>query len=249
MSETEQDVPFEEPEPEPEVETEDDGGRGDGGLDGDGDLAAEDEPDEDDAEAAATAEGEQELAAERQQEAQSLEAQQRDQDAKRKKLDQLAGHVAKRYGEILGPDLDGWVGCPLCAQGYPGIRLPIMPDYETVAAVKVAIGEDPDPPLVNDHYSKVCEDCGGLGKVLTGSKVMGETTARCIPCKGRGWLAIGPEREQVGITGLPAVPALPPNGDVLPVGDEPPEAAALKALGYIVVPPMTSPEIVAAQGG
>ena len=226
MSETEQDIPFEEPENTPD----------------------EAEPDEDEAEAEASAEREQELAAERQEEAQSIEAQAREQDAKRKKLDQLAAHVAKRYHDILGDDLDGFVGCPLCAPWFPGIRLQVMPDYETVAAVKVAIGEDPDPPLTNDHYSKVCEDCGGLGKVLTGSKVMGQTTAQCIPCKGRGWLAIGPEREQGNI--MPTIPTPPPPGNGAPaiLDSEPPEAAALKALGYIVVPPVQTPEAIAAQG-
>lgn len=227
MSELEPEAPLEEPTPD----------------------EPDDEPDEDDAEAAATAGREQELAAERQEEAQSIEAQAREQDAKRKKLDQLAAHVAKRYGDILGDDLDGFTICPLCAPWFPGIRLEVMPDYETVAAVKVAIGEDPDPPLTNDHYSKVCEDCGGLGKVLTGSRVMGQTTAQCIPCKGRGWLAIGPEREQGNI--LPAAPPapLPANGAPAVLDTDPPEAAALKALGYIVVAPVQTPEAIAAQGG
>ena len=227
MSEVEQEPQVEEPEQQDDAE----------------------EPDEDDAEAAATAEREQELAADRQEEAQSIEAQAREQDAKRKKLDQLAAHVAKRYGEILGDELDGFAICPLCAPWFPGIRLQVMPDYETVAAVKVAIGEDPDPPLTNDHYSKVCEDCGGLGKVLTGSKVMGQTTAQCIPCKGRGWLAIGPEREQGSILAATPPAPLPANGAPAVLDADPPEAAALKALGYIVVAPVQTPEAIAAQGG
>lgn len=249
MTETEHDIPFEEPAPGL------DDGDGEGGDQGEPEEGtelgdgAEAEPDEDDAEAAATAEREAELAAERQQEAQSIEAQQREQDAKRKKLDQLAGHVAKRYGEILGPDLDGWVGCPLCAQGYPGIRLPIMPDYETVSAVKVAIGEDPDPPLINDHYSKVCEDCVGLGKVLTGSKVSGQATATCIPCKGRGWVSIGPEREQgnlIATNGTTTTGGL--DTSTLPA-DTAAAVEALRALNYIVVEPIATPEALAAQGG
>lgn len=209
----------------------------------------EEEPDEDDAELQATIEREHELAAERQEEAASIEAQKREQDQKRKKLDQLAAHVAKRYGEILGDDLDGFVGCPLCGPWYPGIRLQVMPDYETVAAVKAAIGEDPDPPLTNDHYSKVCDDCAGLGKVLTGSKVTGQTTAQCLPCKGLGWVSIGPEREQGMLTSAQPVPSPPSNGAPLPTGDDPPEAAALRALGFIVVPPVSTPEAIAAQSG
>lgn len=227
MSEVEQEPQVEEPEQQDDAE----------------------EPDEDDAEAAAAAERQHELAALNQEETQSIEAQAREQDAKRKKLDQLAAHVAKRYGEILGEELDGFTICPLCAPWFPGIRLQVMPDYETVAAVKVAIGEDPDPPLTNDHYSKVCEDCGGLGKVLTGSKVMGQTTAQCIPCKGRGWLAIGPEREQgqllqVNGGGEPATPGM----SHLPA-DTAAAVEALRALNFIVVEPIKTPEAIAAQGG
>lgn len=213
-------------------------------LEHDAPIEADDDPDEEEAEAEAAAEREKELAAERQEEAASIEAQAREQDAKRKKLDQLAAHVAKRYGDILGSDLDGFVHCPLCLPWFPGIRLPVMPDYETVAAVKVAIGEDPDPPLVGDLYSRECEACAGLGKVLTGSHVNGQQTAQCIPCKGRGWVSIGPEREAGAIT---AAVAPVGNGEVpaVPVsGDEPPEAAALKALGYIVVAPVTTPEAI-----
>lgn len=249
MTETEQDIPFEEPEPGPaEAETaaEDD----DADTQTPAETPAEDaEPDEDDAELNATIEREHDLAAQRQEEAQSIEAQQRDQDAKAKKLGQVASHTAKRYHDILGDELDGFVICPLCAPWFPGIRLPVMPDYETVSAVKVAIGEDPNPPLTNDHYSRECDSCAGLGKVLTGSKVQGQTTAQCIPCKGRGWIAIGPEREQGAITTAAAAIGNVDNGAPLPIGDDPPEVAALKGLGYIVVPPMTSPEIIAAQGG
>ena len=227
MSEVEQEPQVEEPEQQDDAE----------------------EPDEDDAEAAATAEREQELAADRQEEAQSIEAQAREQDAKAKKLNQVAAHTAKRYYDILGEGLDGFVMCPLCAPWFPGIRQNVMPDYETVAAVKVAIGEDPDPPLTNDHYSKVCEDCGGLGKVLTGSKVMGQTTAQCIPCKGRGWLAIGPEREQGSLTqgGLTAEPSAVQAAAAN--GDKSPEQVALESLGAIVVWPIATPEAIAAQGG
>jgi hypothetical protein len=226
-------------EPETGDELEPDGSEGETLEDG--------EPDEDDAETEAAAERAKELAAEQQEEAQSIEAQQRDQDAKRKKLDQLAGHVAKRYGEILGADLDGFVGCPLCASWYPGIRLPVMPDYDTVAAVKVAIGEDPDPPLSADQFSRQCEVCGGQGKVLTGSNVQGQKSAQCLECDGRGWVPTDDRRRPGHLTAASPIPAAGSAPVPVPNGDEPAEVQALKALGYIVVPPMTSPEMIAAQ--
>ena len=230
--------PDEQPDLEPD-ETETDGG----------DDELDDDPDEAEAEAAASAERAQELAAERQEEAQSIEAQQREQDAKAKKLGQVAAHTAKRYHDILGDGLDGFVMCPLCAPWFPGIRLPVMPDYETVSAVKVAIGEDPDPPLKQDIHSIVCSDCDGLGKVLTGSRVPGNASAQCIACNGTGWQPTDNARKPGTVTALPVQPYQPVPGEVLPAGDEPAEVEALKALGYIVVPPMTSPEIKAAQGG
>lgn len=213
------------------------------------DGAVEADPDEEEAELQASVEREQELAAERQEEAASLEAQQREQDQKRKKLDQLAGHVAKRYGEILGDDLDGFVPCALCSPWFPGIRLPVMPDYETVSAVKVAIGEDPDPPLMQDRHSIECSDCGGLGKVLTGSKVSTQKSAQCLSCGGTGWQPTDNKRQAGSVVAPSAPPYQPVPGEVLANGDEPPEVAKLKELGFIVVPPVQTPEAIAAQGG
>lgn len=198
----------------------------------------EPEPDEEEAAQEAEREREQELAAQRQAEEQSLEAQKREQDEQIKKLNHLAKHVADRYKAILGDDLDGWVGCPLCAPGYPGIILPIMPDHETVNRVKAAIGEDPDPDLEDDPYSRQCDACGGHGQTKTNSHVNGQKSVVCIPCKGKGWVAVGPERASGAVTVAPGVAAVPPpeNGEVSQ--ELPPEAEALKQLGYIVVPPV-----------
>lgn len=206
------------------------------------------EPDEDDAELLAQIERDHDEANVIEDDTPSIEAQHRDQMAKQKKLDQLASHVAKRYGEILGPDLDGFVACPLCAPWYPGIRLQVMPEYETVSAVKVAIGEDPDPPLKQDIHSIVCSDCDGLGKVLTGSKVPGNASAQCIACNGTGWQPTDNARKPGTVTALPVPAYHPVPGEVLPAGDEPAEVAALKDLGYIVVPPVNTPESLAARG-
>ena len=219
------------------------------------DAETSDDPGEEQAEAAAENEREQELAAARQEEAASLEKQQRDQDARAKKLNQLAAHTAKRYQDILGPDLDGFVGCPMCEPWFPGIRLPMMPEPETVAKIKAAIGEDPDPPLHDDPYSRQCDSCGGFGVTKTNSFVTGQKSATCLDCHGRGWIAVGNEREQpqpvqangAHLLDVPQVlqPAPPP----LQV-DEPrtQEEERLRAMGAIVVWPPKPPDPIPMPG-
>lgn len=213
-----------------------------------------DEPEQDDAddeeaaEARAAIEREHELAAQRQEEEASLEKQQREQDAMAKKLNQVAAHTVKRYRDILGDDLGGWVGCPMCADGLPGIRLPVMPSQESLVAIKQAIGEDPDPPLHDDPYSRQCDSCGGYGVTKTNSHVTGQKSATCLDCHGKGWIAVGNEREQNGAATIPAQPlaAVPdlvqPAPPPLQV-DEPrtAEEERLRAMGAIVVWPPKPP--------
>jgi hypothetical protein len=179
----------------------------------------------------------------------SIEAQHREQQAKNKKLDQVAAHTAKRYGEILGSDLDGFVGCAMCAPWFPGIRLPIMPEPETLAAIKIAIGEDPDPPLHDDPYSRQCGSCGGHGVTKTNSHVTGQKSAQCLDCKGRGWLAVGPERDSnvVPISpgappiAAPAIEGFPPPPMQIDTPRTPAEQE-LRDMGAIVVWPPKPPQ-------
>lgn len=162
----------------------------------------------------------------------------REMEKKLRALDREAVAHAARVEKIMGDDFESVVGCPLCAPNIPGFRFPFPPQPEVVAAVKEAIGEPASPAYSRDSYSRACELCGGLGSVSTGSKVAGQGVVSCLTCKGRGWVPIGPERETGAIT--------PPNGAVAPVDYGattppdvlPPEAEALKALGYIVVAPI-----------
>lgn len=251
MSETEQDTPAEQPAEQPGTDEDFPPGGPITSPEGDDALEGNEEGDEAAWEASAEREREQELAAERQEVAQSIEAQKREQDAQRKKLDQLAAHVAKRYADILGPDLGGFVGCEMCSDYWPGVRLPIMPQPATLAAIKVAIGEDPDPPLNDDTYSRQCDTCGGYGTVKTGSHVTGQKAAQCLDCHGRGWVAVGTERESNGHTAIPAPaqPAVPVAEGFPPPPlqvDEPrtPEEDKLRQLGAIVVWPPKVPDPV-----
>lgn len=218
-----------EPEPEPEEgaeldETPDEDGPADDEAAEQEEAAQEPDPDADDAaEAEARAQSEREM------------------EKKLRALDREAVAHAARVEKIMGDDFESVVGCPLCAPNIPGFRFPFPPQPEVVAAVKDAIGEPASPAYQRDSYSRACDLCGGLGSVSTGSKVAGQAVVSCIPCRGKGWLPIGPERESGAVT--------PPNGAVAPVDYGattppdvlPPEAEALKALGYIVVAPIQAP--------
>lgn len=159
-------------------------------------------------------------------------------------LDKEARRHAQRVVEIMGEDANVLEQCPLCLPLIPGFRYPVPPMDAQLAAVKEAIGEPAVPPYPKDNYSRECSDCTGLGAVLTGSKVAGQGTARCITCAGRGWVPVGVERQSGALTapidGAPAVAYTPPE-----IGaPDPPEVEALKALGYIVVAPIPTTNAV-----
>lgn len=161
-----------------------------------------------------------------------------------KALAREAQRHAGRVVEIMGADSDILEQCPLCLPLIPGFRYPTPPVAEQLAAVKEAIGEPATPNYRPDQYSKVCDVCDGLGGVLTGSKVANQATLPCIKCGAQGWLPIGPERQ--GAQAAPINGGAPPVSYTLPPVDtpDPPEVASLKALGYIVVPPVEPSPLV-----
>jgi hypothetical protein len=155
-----------------------------------------------------------------------------------KLLDKEAAAHAKRVETIMGADFADLQVCPLCAPNIPGFRFPLPPAAPVIAMVKDAIGEPASPDYLPDGFSRVCDACGGLGATNTGSKVSGQGTVQCIPCAGKGWVAVGPERAlgQVLTNGAPPPPVN--YGADAPDPALPPEAQALKDLGYIVVAPI-----------
>ena len=219
-------TPFEEPDPEAPGEDESD-----------------EEPDPDDAEARAAIEREHELAAEQQAEEQAARAAQADAEKLMKALNRAAENYAKKIIDLLGGELEGWQACPLCAEGLPGFRVPVMPAPEHLAAVKIAIGEDPDPPLVGDGYSRECDKCAGLGVTASGSKVAAHARLTCLGCGGKGWVAVGSEREAGAAAAVPPGNGAPAPVPVLGEVANRPEVDILRQLGYIVVDPPNVPEV------
>jgi hypothetical protein len=162
-----------------------------------------------------------------------------------KKLDQLQKHVSKRIGEILGEAANNLVQCELCTwAGTPGWRPNVDVPEQIVGDVLHAIGYLGAGSLQDDQYSQTCGMCAGFGQVATGSKVAGQEALPCITCHGMGWTPVGNERASVlGRVPNGALPAAPvtPEGDAAPQAPpepEPPEAAALRAAGYMVFPPV-----------
>lgn len=115
-------------------------------------------------------------------------------DAQAKKLDRATDTYSKKVVEILGDDLSGFIGCELCEPFYPGLRLPVPLKADQLATLRVLIGLPALANFAQDRYSKVCDDCNGLGKVLTGSNVEQYRTVQCLGCRGKGWVPVGDER-------------------------------------------------------
>jgi len=213
------------------------------GVDPDtGEVTGPVEPDADDAEAEAENQRRAELAAERQAAEQAVAETEAAIEKQGKALDRAAKAYTDKLLAALGDDLSGWHACPLCADGYPGIRMQMMPSPEQLARVKVEIGEDPDPDLPADAYSRQCSSCEGYGRVKTGSRVTAQKSAQCHDCKGRGWIPVGSERESGNITASNGSTDLAPVVLQDNASNDPPEVEMLKQLGYIVVPPVPQAE-------
>lgn len=153
------------------------------------------------------------------------------------RLDKETARHVKRVAELVGEGMFAYLRpCPLCHPAAPGFIWPGPIGDEVKQAVRLTIGDREPEDWQADTFARRCDDCHGLGEVLTGSRVRGKETLPCIPCGGNGWIAIGPERTGRPATTLRAIesPDEPPPAVAAPI-DEPPEAAALRAQGYVVI--------------
>jgi len=165
-----------------------------------------------------------------------------------KKLDLLGKHVAKRMSEILGEDAQLFEQCEGCYYwNVPGWRMKGPAPQEVADHLRVWLGDHAEADYLKDNYSRVCDACNGLGLTLTGSKVPGQDKLICIPCNGNGWIAVGDERNPYALRATNgATFDTPQHGALSPVAPlpgepEPPEVAALKARGYMVIAPIETP--------
>jgi hypothetical protein len=141
-----------------------------------------------------------------------------------KRVAQASATYAKKIAEILGDEAQMLELCPRCVGGgFPGFIFPALMapvDADTKAAVLLSIGEEAPNVSELDPYSRRCDACKGWGRVLSGSRLNQQKTLQCLPCHGRGWVAVGEERSgaQQAVT-APDVPT--ENG--APV-EQPPDA-------------------------
>jgi hypothetical protein len=108
------------------------------------------------------------------------------------KLENEAKRHAGRIREIMGEDAEGLVVCELCLPMIPGYRWDGAPDEQTTQRVRAAIGL---PDVSNYRASsteRVCDDCGGLTKVRTGSLDPRYELKPCDACGGKGYVPSRP---------------------------------------------------------
>ena len=162
-----------------------------------------------------------------------------------KKLDALQKTVATRISTILGEHANDFEVCDLCSYwNTPGWRMKGHLPEELRISLAHVIGQRLPGHLQEDKHSRACPDCGGEGAVKTGSNVPGQDTLPCVECEGMGWmptddarrrgrlpLANGATAQALGVA--PQDLAMSPTPQ-----EEPPEAVALRQMGYVVVPPI-----------
>lgn len=136
-----------------------------------------------------------------------------------------AGKIAALFPESAGELL----GCPLCGETqWPGFvhlgDAGLAPD-PVKNAVMQFLGYAREIDYQPSSAFHGCPECGGLGKVRTGSQVAGKETATCPTCNGQGYLGqAGAAGNGVaaGVTG-PTVMGDAPSGagvpDVDPSGE------------------------------
>lgn len=113
-----------------------------------------------------------------------------DMEAIGRKLDGEAKRHANRVREITGQSFGDLVPCPLCVTpGYVLVQPPPEVDPEQRAAVMIALGEQAAPEYRHASYAVMCEECNGIGQVLTGARNAHNALLPCSVCEGKGWKA------------------------------------------------------------
>lgn len=145
-----------------------------------------------------------------------------DLDAKLAKLQKRAASYSKGVAEILGDGLEGLIPCELCGPHWPGLRPPVALDADTIAKLRVVLGEPADENYVQDPESSACETCNGLGRVLTGSLVEKYRRLVCPSCDGRGYRTSRAATAEPVAEGSNVVPLASATDDTDPVPDTDP---------------------------
>ena len=112
-------------------------------------------------------------------------------EAIHKKLDASADTWRRRVADLLGDDFTLLVPCELCSFELPGFHWPVevaKPVNETHERLLRVLREPAAPEYQAATSSRQCGDCGGWGKVLSGSRLAQHETVACPTCKGYGYV-------------------------------------------------------------
>jgi hypothetical protein len=153
------------------------------------------------------------------------------------KLERETTRHANRVQEIMGEDVAMLLPCPLCEPLIPGFVMPTPDTPQRFPTVREFMGDAIPEDWQQDPNTRTCVTCNGLGMVATGSKVEGQAQLVCTDCGGKGW------QGQRAPTVAPIIPAPLPEGNggqtgpLAPAPVDPPDVAALKAKGYVIIAP------------
>ena len=129
-------------------------------------------------------------------------------DAWKKTENENARH-AKRIGEIFEDEATEFAQCPMCLTGPAGFLLGNHFADEHKALILDALGAAPPADYKVSDFARECDKCGGLGQVITGSKVPGCDLTNCEQCSALGWVRVyGPNETQPASVATWTPPAL-----------------------------------------
>jgi hypothetical protein len=127
-------------------------------------------------------------------------------------LEREATRHSNRVSEIMGEDAQALLPCELCAANMPGFRWPVAPEEEVKQRVRLAIGDALNEDWLPADDARICDGCGGRGRVRTGSLDPDHKLKLCRHCSGAGWVAVvGPG--QITPPGSPSAAVAATGGD------------------------------------
>lgn len=177
----------------------------------------------------------------------SVEAQKKQQDKDREKLDRENERHDKRVREIMGEDAAYLVNCPLCGDvstGFLMVQEEGVISEDHLSKLKELLGIGLPSQLRPHPTAHKCETCDGEGECSSGSKRAGFDVIQCPTCNGKGWEGLGVSAAAIAPTNGSAEPAAVTGPTVyttdLPVDtfEDDPQVAALRERGFMVIPPM-----------
>jgi hypothetical protein len=132
-------------------------------------------------------------------------------DKMSKQLERSATTWRNRVSDVLGEMAQALVPCELCDPNLPGFHYPPemeQPRDQLHAALLEVLKNPAQPEYALAQHVRECSNCGGWGKVKSGSRVAGKELVVCPMCKGNGF------QGDAAVNPPPAFAPQPQNGEV-----------------------------------